>query len=152
MVTLCRDVDALGAPFYVMSLIDGTVYRSRSARGSGAGRGVVLANELLDVLGRLHDVDPAQVGRADRGRPDGYLERQVRRWGKQLDASRTRDVPGLADLGRRLAAEVPRTRRSSLVHGDYKLDNVVVDAGGPGRVLAVLDWEMATLGDPSWTS
>jgi aminoglycoside phosphotransferase (APT) family kinase protein len=81
------------------------------------------------------------------GRPDGYLERQVRRWGKQLASSRSRDVPGLDALGTRLAESVPVSRRSGLVHGDYKLDNVVVAPGDEG-IVAVLDWEMATLGDP----
>lgn len=149
MVALCRDVDVLGAPFYVMSFVDGTVYRAQEQlAGVAQAEAEAVADGLVDVLARMHDVDPRALGLGDLGRPDGYLERQVRRWGKQLEASHSREVPGLDDLGRRLASPVPQTRRVSLVHGDYKLDNVVVDAADPGRVLAVLDWEMATLGDP----
>lgn len=149
MVAICRDVDVLGVPFYVMSFVDGTVYRGHEQlAGVGRAQAEAVADGLVDVLTRMHDVDPQAVGLSDLGRPDGYLERQVRRWGKQLDASRSREVPGLEELGRRLADSVPDSRRVSLVHGDYKLDNVVVDPAHPGRVLAVLDWEMATLGDP----
>jgi len=149
MVALCRDPEVIGAPFYVMSFVDGTVYRTQeqlAAVPEPAAR--ELADGLMDVLARLHAVDPESAGLGDLGRPAGYLERQVRRWGKQLDASHSREVPELAELGRRLAASVPDSRRVSLVHGDYKLDNVVVDPAEHGRILAVLDWEMATLGDP----
>ncbi len=147
MVTLCTDPEVLGTPFYVMSFVDGTVHRTEEqlARVSPA-EAEQLADDLVDVLARLHAVDPAAVGLADLGRPDGYLERQVRRWGKQLVSSRSREVPGLDALGARLAEAVPVSRRSGLVHGDYKLDNVVV--AGNGGIVAVLDWEMATLGDP----
>jgi aminoglycoside phosphotransferase (APT) family kinase protein len=149
MVALCRDVVVIGAPFYVMSFVDGTVYRTHEQLAEvSATDAELVADRLVDVLARLHDVDAAAVGLGDLGRPAGYLERQVRRWGKQLESSRSRDVPGLEDLGRRLAEAVPESQRVSLVHGDYKLDNVVVDSADPGRVLAVLDWEMATLGDP----
>lgn len=149
MVALCRDPAVLGAPFYVMTFIDGTVFRTQQQLAALPPTAAqVLADELVDVLARLHDVDVAAVGLADLGRPAGYLERQVRRWGKQLAASRSRDLPELTELGRRLTGPVPSTQRTALVHGDYKLDNVVVDPTHPGRVLAVLDWEMATLGDP----
>lgn len=149
MVALCRDAAVLGAPFYVMSYVDGTVFRSREQlEGLAPAQAQLLADELVDVLARLHAVDPATVGLADLGRPDGYLERQVTRWGKQLAASRSRDVSDLERLGRRLAASVPVSAGVALVHGDYKLDNVVVDPADHGHVRAVLDWEMATLGDP----
>ncbi|MBC7679573.1 MAG: phosphotransferase family protein [Pseudorhodobacter sp.] len=149
MVTSCRDPEVLGAPFYVMSFVDGTVFRTHQQLAAlPSSAKVKLADELVDVLARLHGVDVATVGLADLGRQDGYLERQVRRWGKQLEASRSRELPELAELGRGLAGPVPPTQRTALVHGDYKLDNVVVDVTDPGRVLAVLDWEMATLGDP----
>ncbi len=149
MVALCRDPDVLGAPFYVMAFVDGTVFRTREemeqVRPADAE---AIADGLVDTLARLHAVAPDEVGLADLGRPDGYLERQVRRWGKQLESSRSREVSGLEELGARLARAVPQSGRATLVHGDYKLDNVVVDPARPGRVLAVLDWEMATLGDP----
>lgn len=148
MVVLCADPDVLGAPFYVMTHVDGTVYRSvEQLTALAAGDPGGLADDLMDTLATLHSVDPGEVGLGELGRPDGYLERQVRRWTKQLAASQSREVPGLAALGERLAASVPRSARTSIVHGDLKLDNVVADPAA-ARVLAVLDWEMATLGDP----
>lgn len=149
MVALCDDAAVVGAPFYVMSYVEGTVYRTdEQLSATSPIQATELADGLVDTLADLHAVDPDAIGLGDLGRPAGYLERQVRRWGKQLAASHTRDVPGLDDLGRRLAQAVPQTQRTALVHGDYKLDNVVVDSAVRGRVLAVLDWEMATLGDP----
>jgi aminoglycoside phosphotransferase (APT) family kinase protein len=148
-IVLCEDTEIIGAPFYLMSFVDGVVYRTEEQLAPlGRAQADELAGALVDVLVRLHALDPAAVGLADLGRPQGYLERQVVRWGKQLAASRSRDIPGVEELGRRLAATVPSSRRSGLVHGDYKLDNLVMDRKAPGRALAVLDWEMATLGDP----
>jgi aminoglycoside phosphotransferase (APT) family kinase protein len=149
MVALCRDPEVIGAPFYVMSFVAGTVYRtSEQLAEVSPADARRLSDGLVDVLAQLHAVDPPAVGLADLGRPDGFLERQVRRWGKQLEASHSRELPELAALGRRLAEAVPVSRRVALVHGDYKLDNVVVDPAEHGRILSVLDWEMATLGDP----
>jgi aminoglycoside phosphotransferase (APT) family kinase protein len=91
-------------------------------------------------------VDPAAVGLGDFGRPDGYLQRQVVRWGKQLAASRSRDLDGVDQLQERLAADIPASGRPAIVHGDYRLDNAIV--GADDRIAAVLDWEMATVGDP----
>ena len=143
------DPDVLGAPFYVMELVEGVVYRTADdlARldADGARR---LGYAAVDSLAALHLVDPAEVGLADFGRPDGYLTRQVARWTRQLASSRSRDVPGFDALATRLAKDVPATQRASIVHGDYRLDNAIVDADDPGRVRAVLDWEMAALGDP----
>ena len=103
---------------------------------------------LVDVLADLHGVDPAAVGLGEFGRPDGYLERQVRRWTKQWDATRIAGHEGLDQLAADLAAEVPTTQRHTVVHGDFRLDNTVLHPTEPGRVAAVLDWEMSTLGDP----
>lgn len=145
MVTLCADTGVLGAPFYVMSFVDGTVYRSGEQLAKlSASAAEDLASQLVDVLVGLHSIDPIAVGLAELGRPSGFLARQVRRWGTQLAASRSREVPGLLELGDRLARDLPRGEAPRLVHGDYKLDNVVVRDG----IVAVLDWEMATLGDP----
>jgi aminoglycoside phosphotransferase (APT) family kinase protein len=105
-----------------------------------------MAGELAEVLARLHAVDPAQVGLGDFGRPEGYLSRQLARWSKQLAASRSRELPGIDELRDRLAASLPNSPRAAIVHGDYRLDNVIF--GEDDRIAAVVDWEMATLGDP----
>ena len=100
----------------------------------------------MDTLAALHAVEPASVGLGDFGRPEGFLGRQVARWKKQLDASYTRDLPAADELHRRLAESVPAESAAGIVHGDFRLDNVLVDDAD--QVAAVLDWEMATLGDP----
>jgi aminoglycoside phosphotransferase (APT) family kinase protein len=101
----------------------------------------------VGTLARLHDTDPAAVGLGDFGRPDGFLERQVRRWHQQWDRSKTRELDALEAVTVALRDSVPDQPRAGIVHGDYRLDNVMVDADVT-RILAVLDWEMATLGDP----
>jgi aminoglycoside phosphotransferase (APT) family kinase protein len=147
-VHLCTETDVLGAPFYLMTKVDGVVLRSRAqADALGPAACETVAHQLVDVLADLHTVDVDQVGLTDFGRPQGYLQRQVARWRKQLDASRSRPVAGIDELHDRLAASVPVSRRFSLLHGDYRLDNVIVDPATT-RIMAVLDWEMATLGDP----
>ena len=147
---LCTDADVLGQPFYVMDRVEGHVcreslpagYADRPEQRRAIGEG------LVEVLAALHEVDPQAVGLGEFGRPAGYLERQVRRWVKQWDATRIEGHDDLDALARDLAAEVPATQRHSIVHGDYRLDNTVLDASQPGRIAAVLDWEMSTLGDP----
>jgi len=142
------DADVIGAPFYVMTFADGVVLRTREQlEAFDAAGATAVADGLIDVLARLHRLDPAAVGLGDLGRPVGYLERQLRRWKRQLEASRTRELPELDRLHERLAAELPAHQGAGIVHGDYRLDNAVVDAA-TGAVSAVLDWEMATLGDP----
>jgi aminoglycoside phosphotransferase (APT) family kinase protein len=140
--------EVIGAPFYVMDFADGQVLRERSQLDQlDAPAATALATELVDVLARLHRLDPEQVGLGDLGRPEGYLGRQLRRWGRQLESSHSRDIPELTRLAERLAAQIPDSRSAAIVHGDYRLDNVVVDPVR-GHIVAVLDWEMATLGDP----
>ncbi|UQU65691.1 phosphotransferase family protein [Couchioplanes caeruleus] len=146
-VRLCTDPDVIGAPFYLMEHVDGTIYRDVAvldAMGPEAMRRLTLS--LVDTLADLHALDPAAIGLGDFGRPEGFNERQVRRWKKQLDASRSRDVPGIEELHARLAADIPAGGPGSVVHGDYRLDNVLI--GEQLQVNAVLDWEMSTLGDP----
>ncbi|GAB3562866.1 phosphotransferase family protein [Amycolatopsis endophytica] len=146
-ITLCQDTDVIGAPFYVMEFVEGTPYRSASElEPLGEHRTKAIAGALVDTLVDLHAVDPSAVGLGDFGRPEGFLERQVRRWGKQLDGSRSRDLPGIDDLREQLARAIPASGPAAVVHGDYRLDNVLVDSRD--RITAVLDWEMSTLGDP----
>jgi aminoglycoside phosphotransferase (APT) family kinase protein len=136
----------IGAPFYVMAFIDGLVLREREQLESFDDASATrLATALVDVLVRLHRMEPASVGLGDLGRPEGFLERQLRRWSRQLEASCSRSLPRLAALGERLGARIPGHGGAAIVHGDYRLDNIVVGSGG---VTGVLDWEMATLGDP----
>jgi len=144
---LCVDPEVLGAPFYVMSAVDGVAYRTADQLAAvGPDRARVIAGRMVDTLALLHSVVPAEVGLADFGRPEGFLARQVRRWKKQLDASRSRPLAGIDELHLLLAANTPDETAATIVHGDYRLDNVLV--GPDDQVAAVLDWEMATLGDP----
>ncbi|MET8978710.1 phosphotransferase family protein [Streptomyces sp. NPDC004539] len=146
-VLLCEDEEVLGAPFYVMEFVEGTPYRTAeelAPLGPERTRGAVLS--LVDTLVELHDVDPAEVGLADFGRPAGFLDRQLRRWGKQLDASRNRELSGIDELHATLGRNLPFSPEAAIVHGDYRLDNVLI--GPDDRIEAVLDWEMSTLGDP----
>ncbi|OIK25334.1 phosphotransferase family protein [Streptomyces malaysiense] len=146
-VLLCEDEEVLGAPFYMMEFVEGTPYRTSAQLaplGAERVRGAVLS--LVDTLVELHAVDPAEVGLGDFGRPEGYLDRQLRRWGKQLDASRDRELPGIDDLHAELGRRLPVSPAATVVHGDYRLDNVLI--GADDRITAILDWEMSTLGDP----
>lgn len=144
---LCTDADVIGAEFYVMQRCAGTPYRRASELAAlGADRTRAISTALVDTLSALHAVDPEEVGLGDFGRPEGFLRRQVGRWKKQLDASHTRDLPAAEELHRRLAAAVPAESATGIVHGDYRLDNLLVDDAD--QPTAVLDWEMATLGDP----
>jgi aminoglycoside phosphotransferase (APT) family kinase protein len=143
---LCSDDAVLGAPFYVMAKAPGTTYRSAgelAALGGDSAR--AMSTTLVDTLADLHAVDPVAVGLADFGRPEGFLARQVSRWKKQLDASRSRELPGAEELYARLSSAVPEQSAAGIVHGDYRMDNVLFDST---TLTAVLDWEMATLGDP----
>ncbi|NLU76471.1 phosphotransferase family protein [Streptomyces sp. HNM0575] len=146
-VLLCEDEDVLGAPFYVMEQVEGVPYRTAdelAAIGPERTRALTLA--LPDTLVALHAVDPGSVGLQDFGRPEGFLERQLRRWGKQLDASRSRELDGIDELHASLGRQLPVSPEPAVVHGDFRLDNVLADDGD--RIAAVLDWEMSTLGDP----
>jgi aminoglycoside phosphotransferase (APT) family kinase protein len=147
---LCTDPDVLGAPFYVMERVDGVIARDRLPDGyAPESRRAAMTDALVDVLADLHDVDPAAVGLTGFGRPEGYLDRQLRRWAGEWQALRTGDdLPGVDALAAELVATVPVEPSGPVVHGDYRLDNVVLDPADPTRVAAVLDWEMSTLGDP----
>jgi aminoglycoside phosphotransferase (APT) family kinase protein len=151
-LALCGDETVTGAPFYLMSHVEGRIVRTTDdAADFDADARAAVSRSMIDVLADLHSVDPEDVGLAGFGKPDGFMARQVKRWGIQLDNSRSREIEGVDDLRDRLGATVPASSGAAIVHGDYRLDNLVV--AGPGepdalRVRAVLDWEMATLGDP----
>jgi aminoglycoside phosphotransferase (APT) family kinase protein len=148
-IAFCDDERVLGAPFYVMSKVDGVVVRrGPDAAALTADEARRCSSALVEALVRIHELDYEAVGLAGFGRPAGYLGRQVRRWSQQWERSRTRSLPALDELGRRLAAAVPPESAAGVVHGDYRLDNLILAPRDPGRVAAVIDWEMATLGDP----
>ncbi|WP_219417217.1 phosphotransferase family protein [Pseudonocardia nigra] len=145
------------APCYVMELVDGVVPLGDLPAGwaTTEDERERISRALVDVLVALHAVDPAAVGLADFGRPEGFMARQVRRWVTQWEQARAggdlTDPDTAAELSRlaeALAAAVPSTQRHGIVHGDYRIDNCLFDAADPGRIRAVLDWELSTLGDP----
>lgn len=147
---MCTDTEILGAPFYVMQRCVGTPYRRKEELiALGEDRTRQISERLVDTMITLHLVDPSTVGLADFGKAEGYLARQVERWKKQLSASYSRDLPLADSLYEQLQAGIPdesAVTRGGIVHGDFRLDNVLVDDSD--RPTAVLDWEMATLGDP----
>ncbi|HEY7046439.1 MAG TPA: phosphotransferase family protein [Jatrophihabitantaceae bacterium] len=147
-VALCEDAEVLGAPFYLMSYVDGVVFDRRPALEAldpdTAGQ---IGNVLIDTLVALHRIDPDQVGLGDFGRPAGFLDRQVARWHKQWQASETRPLPELGKVVDALRSGRPESAAPAIVHGDYRLTNAIY-AADLTRIAAVVDWEMATLGDP----
>jgi aminoglycoside phosphotransferase (APT) family kinase protein len=145
-IMLVDNGELLGFPFYVMEKVPGHVIRGDLPAGYA-----ITADErraIGDTLAALHAVDHEAVGLADYGRPSGFMSRQVRRWTGQWESSRSHEVAEIDELAARLAATVPAQQRATVVHGDYRLDNVVLDPTAPGRIAAVLDWELSTLGDP----
>jgi aminoglycoside phosphotransferase (APT) family kinase protein len=148
MVGFCSDPAVTGAPFYVMNWVDGLVLRDADSVGAvDESTRWAAAGSLVDTLAALHALEPDAVGLGDLGRRDGYVERLIRRWRRQWDSGRKRDLPLIEEVGDRLAARIPEAGPARIVHGDYRLDNVIVDPG-TGAVRAVLDWELCTLGDP----
>ncbi len=146
---LCEDESVVGAPFYVMADVPGTPYRTaRQLAALGPERTRRISERMVDTLAALHAVDPDAVGLGDFGRPEGFLTRQVRRWRGQMEQSLTTERPAADLLADRLAAGVADAElaaRPGIVHGDYRLDNILTDEDD--RLAAVIDWEMATLGD-----
>jgi aminoglycoside phosphotransferase (APT) family kinase protein len=149
VVAHCDDPDVIGAPFYLMGRLDGVVYADADAVSHLTPADARAAtDELVDVLARLHAVDPAAVGLADLGRPSGFLERQLRRWKTQWERSTRRDSPTIDEVAARLARALPTEQPPAIVHGDYSFNNTMWQQDRPARMQAVLDWEMSTLGDP----
>jgi aminoglycoside phosphotransferase (APT) family kinase protein len=143
---LCEDPEVNGAPFYVMAFVPGAVlaFLDDGLAYPAASRPLA-ADNAVEVLARLHTVDPDAVGLGNLGRKEGYVERQLKRWHAQFEQSKTRELPLEAEVHRRLSEAVPPQRYTGIVHGDYRLGNMLV--GPEGDVRAVLDWELATLGD-----
>jgi aminoglycoside phosphotransferase (APT) family kinase protein len=146
----CADESVIGAPFYVMERLRGMILRHGYPAGLEPTPELAGAQQtaLVDVLAQLHAVDYAAAGLADLGRPEGYVERQVQGWAERYQRARTPGSPAFESTLAWLGAHRPRESGAALIHNDYKLDNVVFDEGDPRRLVGVLDWEMATLGDP----
>ena len=146
----CTDESVIGAPFYVMERVDGTVIRMEVPDLFAEEHRRKIGEELIDALVELHSVDPGACGLGEFGKPSGYLERQLRRWRGQMELTlpHTRPIPDLERVGEWLAENLPVSGPTTLVHGDYKLDNVMFAEETPARLVAILDWEMSTLGDP----
>jgi aminoglycoside phosphotransferase (APT) family kinase protein len=145
----CDDAEVIGAPFYVMEKVEGSVLRTAEDSAQlTPEQAEVISRALVATLAAVHHVDPHGAGLGNLGRPKGYMARQLRRWGDQWQRSKTRELPQLDRLLVLLADTLPPTEKGTLVHGDYRIDNVVLQLGPVPRIGAVLDWEMATLGDP----
>ena len=145
---VCTDTEVNGAPFYVMGYVDGVVLDSvERAEQLAPELRRPAAEHLIDVLADLHAVDVDAVGLGDLAKREGYVERQVKRWSTQWEQSKTRELPAIDEVARRLRERVPVQRGVSIAHGDYRFGNCLTDVQH-GRIAAVLDWELCTLGDP----
>jgi aminoglycoside phosphotransferase (APT) family kinase protein len=142
------DPEVNGAPFYVMGFVDGLVLRDLAAVEAALPEEhrPATARSVVDTLAAIHDVDPVAVGLGGLGRHEGYIARQLKRWHGQWTASKTRERPAVDEVHQALAAHIPEQQKVAIVHGDYRLDNCMVSPAG--EVVAVLDWEICTLGDP----
>jgi len=143
----CADEAIAGTAFYVMSFADGRVFWEPQMPGSNPAERAAVYDAMNDTIARLHTFDPAQIGLGDFGRGENYVARQVERWSKQYRASETEKIDAMERLIEWLPKHIPPGGATRLVHGDYRLDNLIVAASEP-KVVAVLDWELSTLGDP----
>jgi aminoglycoside phosphotransferase (APT) family kinase protein len=145
---LCVDTEVNDAPFYVMSFVDGLIIRDNETARRELTEATRLhaSNSLIDTMANIHQVVPAEVGLGELGRHEGYIERQLKRWYGQWNASKTRELPAIDRVHDELLKRIPTQGPATIVHGDYRLDNCMIDA--QGDIAAVLDWELCTLGDP----
>ena len=150
VLAICEEHSTLGAPFYLMERVRGVILRDRVPEGLALGTAAMrrLCGTVVETLASIHAVDYAAAGLADLGNPAGYVDRQVAGWTKRYAAAATGAQPAVDEVAAWLAAHRPSERGAALIHNDFKFDNLVLDASDPTRVLAVLDWEMVTIGDP----
>jgi len=150
MIVYCEDESVLGAPFYIMERLVGFIPRADLPQelGFGPAEHRAICHEFIDKLVELHQVDYQKAGLADLGKPDGYVKRQVEGWSQRYLAARTDNVPDFAGVRQWLNDHKPEQIRTCVIHNDYRFDNIVFDPEHPTRAIGVLDWEMATLGDP----
>jgi aminoglycoside phosphotransferase (APT) family kinase protein len=149
VIAFCDDDSVIGGPFYLMERLDGIVFNDASdVAHLDEAQSLAATYELVDVLARLHAVDPEAVGLGSFGKPTGFVTRQVGRWSTQWEKSKQRELPEIDEVARILAAAIPPEGAASIVHGDYSFNNTMFRRDQPARMQAVLDWEMSTLGDP----
>jgi aminoglycoside phosphotransferase (APT) family kinase protein len=149
VLAVCDDPSVIGAPFYVMAQIAGEVITdSIPAALDDHTERARIADELIDALVELHGVDWTELGLEGFGKPTGYLERQLRRFGGLWEHNRTRELPQVEEVGRWLAANMPQSPPATIVHGDFRLGNTMFAPDAPARLISIFDWEMATIGDP----
>ncbi|MET0605796.1 MAG: phosphotransferase family protein [Beijerinckiaceae bacterium] len=145
-ILLCEDEAVIGTAFYVMSHVEGRIFWNPAIPESNPAERSAIFDAMNATLAQLHAYDPVSVGLGDYGKAEGYVARQIARWSKQFEASRTVDIPEMDRLMRWLPDHAPATLKPAIVHGDYRLDNIILDAR-ESRVRAVLDWELSTVGD-----
>ncbi len=149
ILAVCDDEQVIGAPFYVMELVEGEVITDSVPPGlDDDEQRRRIADELIDGLVELHGAGWERLGLEGFGKPTGYLERQLRRFGGLWEHNRTRDLPEVAQVGSWLAEHLPQSPPATIVHGDYRLGNTIYGPAAPAHLAAILDWEMATIGDP----
>jgi aminoglycoside phosphotransferase (APT) family kinase protein len=148
-VVFCEDESVIGAKFYLMERLRGVILRKSTPLDTldqVTARG--LGEALVDTLVELHAIDPVAAGLGDFGRPEGYVERQVSGWTKRYADAKTDDIPEVEEMARRLAASIPQSPAPTIIHNDFKFDNLVLDPADLTKVIGILDWEMSTIGDP----
>ncbi len=147
-MALCEDESVNGAPFYVMDFVEGPILRTKAEAEESFGEDdrSAIGERVVDTLVAIHAVDPDEVGVGDLGRKEDYVARQLHRWHGQWEKSKTRELEVIDDVHRRLSERIPEQGPATIVHGDYRLDNLILSADG--EIAAVVDWELCTLGDP----
>ena len=144
---LCDDAGVIGTPFFLMGCVAGRVFRQPHLPGVSAADRAAIYADMADVLARLHRVDVAAIGLADYGKPGNYYARQIGRWGQQYIAAKTDEIPSMDRLMEWLPAHIPPGDETAIVHGDYRVENLIVHPTDP-RIVAIVDWELSTLGHP----
>ena len=144
---MCDDASVIGTPFFIMGCVEGRVFRQPHLPGVSAADRAAIYADMADVLARLHRVDAAAIGLADYGKPGNYYARQIGRWGQQYGAARTDQIPSMDRLMEWLPANIPPGDETAIVHGDYRVENLIFHPAEP-RIIAIVDWELSTLGHP----
>jgi len=146
----CDDESIIGAPFYVMERVKGVILRAKPPSGTNLSPELMrrISESCIDNLAEIHQIDFTKAGLSDLGKPEGYIERQIRGWTQRYQNARTDDVPEIERVIEWLSANLPPESGAALIHNDYKYDNLVLDPNDLSNIIAVLDWEMATIGDP----